>query len=57
MLKVCTRVSITVELEISYESRGDLHNLAYSDATVLNFGPAWPADVGAYYPSHRRILS
>ena len=27
--------------------RGGMCNLAYIGATVLNFGPAWPADVCA----------
>ena len=39
--RVVTRVYVMIEF--SYV-RG---NLAYFGATVLNFGPAWPADVCA----------
>ena len=46
------RVSVTVEF--SHE-RGDMHNLAYIDATVLNFGLAWPQQM-SMWPEHGQKL-
>ena len=51
IFKHFARVYVTIEF--SFE-RGGMSHLAYIGATVLNFGPAWPADVCA--PKHKQKL-